>query len=166
MNRMAKICLTAFALLFSVCALAESSNIGVINIQKIMQASPEVKAMREKLENEFKPRQQKLLNLSQEYKANVERLKRDTAIMTKSQKDELERKVVQQKRDLERQGQDYQQDLNMAQNQSMEKFFNKVKKVVNKIAAKKGYAVVLQKDSVPYNSPEVDITASVLDALK
>ena len=166
MKRLLSGLLPVFLLIFATGAMAESANIGVVNIQKIMQAAPEVKVMREKLEKEFKPRQEKLMSMEQELKSDMDKLKRDGSIMSKSQKSTLEKKVMQTKRELERKGQDYQQDLNMAQNQAMEKFFSKVRKAINVVAKDKGYDIVLQSDNVPFNSSKVDITALVLAGLK
>jgi outer membrane protein len=166
MKRMIKGFVPVLMLFFCTSVLAESATIGVVNIQKIMQSAPEVKVVREKLEKEFKPRQENLMGMEQSLKADMDKLKRDASIMSKSQKSTLEQKIMQSKRNLERKGQDYQQDLNMAQNQSMEKVFVKVRKAIDSVAKEKGYDIVLQSDSVPYNSSKVDITDSVLKNLK
>lgn len=146
-------------------AMAADLKLGVIDVRQVVQQAPQVQSIKDKMEKQFKPRQEKLMALQKSLQQNTQKLERDSAVMSSSQKQQLQETIIKQKRDLERQGQDYQQDLNMAQNQEMQKFFAKVNAVVKKIAEKDGYDVVLQKDGVPYANAKVDITKQVIDAL-
>ena len=47
----------------------------------------------------------------------------------------------------------------------MQDFFAKVKVALDKIAQKEHYDIVLQKENVPYSSPNLDITKQLIAAL-
>lgn len=150
----------------STSALANGTNIGVVDLQKVMQTSPQMKAIQEKLESEFKPRRDELVVQEQNMKNDMEKFKRDAAVMSQSQKKELEDKIIAKQQQFERDGQKYQQELSTAHNAAMEEFYNKLKVIISKIAVSDKYDVVLQKDAAPFSSDKLDITDKVLKEIK
>lgn len=165
MKNYMKVVVSALALLFVGSVNAADMKIGVVDYRQILQQSPQIKKIKTKLEKQFKARQQKILAMQQELKSDMEKMSRDTAIMTTSQKSRLQEKIVREKRDIERQGQDFQQDMNTAQNKVMQKFFAGVSDVVEQVAKEGHYDIVLQKEGVPYSAKNIDLTAKVLKAL-
>jgi outer membrane protein len=73
---------------------AENAKIGVVDLQKIMQTSAQMKQIQAKLEKEFKPRRDKLVAMEEGLKKDMESFKRDSAIMSQSQRKDLEKKIV------------------------------------------------------------------------
>lgn len=160
-----KIIFAVLALVTIGSASAADMKIGVVDYRQIVQQSSKIKGIKAKLEKQFKARQQELLAMQQELKSDMEKMSRDTAIMTSSQKARLQEKIVRQKRDIERKGQDFQQDMNLAQNKAMQKFFAGVSDVVEQVAQAGHYDIVLQKEGVPYSAKNIDLTSKVLKAL-
>ena len=165
MKKVTKGFLVAILMVFSFNVMA-AGKIGIVSLQKIMMDSPEAKQISQKLEKQFKPRQEKLMAMQKSINDDMEKLKRDATIMSKSQKSALERKIMQAKRDFERQGQDFQQDLTMAQNQIKEKFMEKVRAAIGQVAQQDGMDLVLPQDVALYNTKGSDITLKVMKALK
>lgn len=155
-----------FSILFVVNAQASELKVGVIDLHKVVSESKEVKEVRQNLETKFKPRQEKLLKMQSAIQENIDKLRRDDAVMTDKQKDELKQKIMQQRSELDKKGASYQEELNTAQNQAMQQFFAKVKKAIEAVANKEKYSLVIQKESAPYVATSLDITDSVLNALK
>lgn len=73
---------------FGASAFADAAKIGVVDLQKIMQTSSQIKEIQKKLEKEFKPRRDKLVAIEASIKADMEKFKRDSAILSASQKKE------------------------------------------------------------------------------
>ena len=146
-------------------AAAEKLKIGVVDIQQILQQAPQVKTINERLEKKYNNRQQEIVKLQEALKKNMEKLERDGAILSVAEKNTLEENIVTQRRDLQRKGQDYQQDLGREQNQEMQQFFALVKAEIDKVAKKEKYDLILQKDGVPYANDDVDVTAQVMKHL-
>ncbi|MGQ3888026.1 OmpH family outer membrane protein [Legionella sp. CNM-1927-20] len=143
-------------------AFADNARIAVVDLQKIMQTSNQMKAIQQKLEKEFKPRRDKLVAMEGDLKKDMEKFKRDSAIMSQSQKKELEKKIVATQQRFEREGQQYQQELSTAHNEAMEDLYTKIRKAISKIAENEKYDLVLQKDAAPFSTSKLDITEQIV----
>ena len=139
--------------------------IGVIDLQRIISETPDAKRTSKELHARFEPRHAKILEIQNVLKADIDKMKRDEAIMVDSEKSKLQQRIVNQQRDLERMQQDFQQDVSLAQRTETDKFLNKVKGIIDTIATKEHYDIVLQKNAVPYASNRIDITQSVIERL-
>ncbi len=154
--------LMAFLLAFSSYAFSDGTKIGVVDLQKIMQTSTQMKGIQEKLEKEFKPRRDKLVAMEEGLKKDMEKFKRDTAIMSPAQRKDLEKKIVATQQQFEREGQQYQQELSTAHNEAMEEFYNKIRAAIAKVAESEKYDLVFQKDAAPFSVDKLDVTAKVM----
>lgn len=151
---------------FSMTAFAETSKIGVVDLQKIMQTSDEMKSIQSKLEQEFKPRRDKLMGMEADLKADMDAFKRDSAVMAQAKRKEMEQKIVAAQQQFEHDGQQYQQELSAAHNQAMEKFYDKIKMAIAKVAKAQKYDLVLQKDAAPFSNDALDVTDKVIEAAR
>jgi outer membrane protein len=140
---------------------ADGTKIGVVDLQKIMQTSSQMKEIQQKLEKEFKPRRDQLVTMEDGLKKDMEKFKRDSVIMSPAQKKEMEKKIITTQQTFERQGQQYQQELSTAHNEAMEELYSKIRVTIADVAAKK-YDLIVQKDAVPYSADALDITDLVL----
>lgn len=140
--------------------------VGVINLADVLKNSPQMKAAADKLRKEFKPRQEKIMAAQKTFEANQAKLKRDAAVMSATDKTALQAKVSDEQRDLQRMQEDYMQDLQAAQQAMMQTVLKKLDGIVQSIAAKNGYDLILQRNSVAFASQRVDITPEVLKSLK
>lgn len=141
---------------------AENPKIGVVDLQKIMQTSTQMKTIQEKLEKQFKPRRDKLIAMEETLKKDMEAFKRDTAVLSQSQRKDLEKKIVTEQQQFERDGQQYQQELSTAHNEAMEEFYNKIRAAIAKVAEADKYELVFQKDAAPFSIDKLDVTAKVM----
>lgn len=152
-------------LLVATALQAKELKVGVVDFNKIFQSSPEVKAIQDKLKGQFTPRQEDFNKRKKSLEADVAKLQRDSAVMKASQKRELEQKIVKEKQELQRLSRDFQQDASLAENQAMQKYFEKVKTKLDELAKKEEYDLILQKNSVPYSSDAIEITDKLLKTL-
>jgi outer membrane protein len=166
MKRLSGLLLASTLAMGSASVFADGTRIGVVDLQKIMQTSTQMKAIQEKLEKEFKPRRDKLIGMEEALKKDMENFKRDTAIMSQSQRKDLEKKIVGEQQQFERDGQQYQQELSTAHNESMEEFYTKIRAAIAKIAEREKYDLILQKDAAPFSVDKLDVTAKVIVEIK
>jgi len=87
----------------SVPAIAEVK-IGVVDYARLIEQSPQAKALQDSLKNEFGPRYQQLLAQDQQLKARADKLQKDGATMSQEQRDKEEKSIRDAARDLERPG--------------------------------------------------------------
>jgi len=166
---MKRVCSLFTVLMFtlvSVNVFADGVKIGVVDLQKIMQASTQMKAIQEKLEKEFKPRRDKLVAMEDGLKKDMEKFKRDASVLSQTQKKDLEKKIVTTQQQFEREGQQYQQELSTAHNEAMEEFYTKIRAAIAKVAAADQYDIVLQKDAAPFSADKLDVTTKVIQEIK
>ncbi len=153
------------AVLLTICgsnAFADWAKIGVVDLQKIMQTSPQMKEIQQKLERDFKPRRDKLVAMEENLKKDMEKFKRDSAVLSQTQKKDLEKKLITLQQTFEREGQQYQQELSTAHNEAMEELYGKIRKAITKVADGEKYDIVFQKDAAPFSLEKLDITDSVM----
>lgn len=144
----------------------EVTKIGVVDLQRIMQTAPQMKSVQEKLEKSFRPRRDQLVKMEESLKNDMQKFKRDSAIMTQEQKRDLEKKIVASQQTFEREGQQYQQELSTAHNEAMEDLYTQIRKAIELVAVADKYDVILQKEAAPYSSQALDMTDKVLEKLK
>lgn len=140
--------------------------VGVIDLAAVLQQSSQAKAAGEQLKGEFKPRQQKVLDAQKQLAQDQGKLKRDGSVMSAADAQALQSKINSEGRDLQQMQDDYMQDLRAAQTQAMQKVLSQVDKIVQKIAAQGHYDLILQKNSVAFNSQRIDITTQVIQEMK
>ena len=158
--------MTWLSLLFSAAVFANDAKIGVVDLQQIMRISDEVKDIQASLEKEFKPRRDKLMGMEADIKSDMDAFKRDSAIMSEAKRKEAEQKIMAAQEMLEREGQQYQQELTNKHNQEMEKFYGKVRDAIQTVANDKKFDLVLQKDAAPFSIDKLDITGDVAKAIE
>lgn len=143
---------------------AAELKIGVVNAPKVLEQAPQAGAARTLLEQEFSPRDQAMQASQKELKKLEERLARDGAIMSESERRKLERDIIARKRDLKRGREEFTEDLNIRRNEAFEQLRRRVFQVIVNIAKAEKYDLILS-DGVVFASDNVDITDSVIQRL-
>lgn len=166
MKRISAVLVALVLSLFGTTVFADWAKIGVVDLQKIMQTSTQMKDIQAKLEKEFKPRRDKLVATETTLKADMEKFKRDSAIMSANQKKDLEKKIVGAQQQFERDGQQYQQELSTAHNEAMEGLYAKVRAAISTVAKNEKYDLIVQKDAAPFSTEALDVTDKVVKAIK
>lgn len=156
----------AAAALFAVSSFAMALNIGVVDMQKVMQNAPQVKAMQNKLKSEFGPQEQKLQALQKQLQADVEKFEKNSSIMKDSDKKALAKKIAAEQKDLQNRQNDFRTKVLTAQNEAMQKIFGQIQKIVNGIASDQKLNLILTKTSTVYSDDDMDVTDQVIKKLK
>lgn len=153
------------SLLLCGAAYADNIKIGIVDLQKILQTSAEARAIEENLITEFQPRRDNIISQENEIKREMERFKRDSSIMSQSERKSLEKRIIQAQRKFEQEGQLYQQEISKAHEIAREKISSKIRKAIAIIAERDKYDVVIQKDATPFSAEKLDITKKVLNEM-
>lgn len=139
--------------------------IGVVDMRQVLQKSPQMVALSNELEKQFKPREAKITAAQTALQADVDKLNKNGSVMSDADKNQLQDKIVTQKATIQTLVGTFQQDLNNAQNQGMQKILEQVAAIVDKISKADGYTVVLPKDVALYFRADQDITDRVSQAV-
>ncbi len=125
-----------------------------------------MEAINQKLSKEFQPREDEIKKLQDNLQKDLEKLERDEAVLSEKEKNDLQDKIMTERRKLQRLSSAFQEEAAVAQNKQMQALFSEIEKVVEKIAAEKELDLVLQSDGIPYYKSELDITKKVVEKLK
>lgn len=155
---------TAICLCLPALALAEVK-VGFVNTVKLMEEAPQAKAAISKMEAEFAPREKELVALQREIKQAEDKLSRDSAVMSDSERGKLERDLVSQKRDFKRSQDEFREDLNIRRNEELSKLQRRLYDAIVDLAKAEKYDLIVS-EGVVYASTSIDITDAVLASLK
>lgn len=146
-------------------AAATELKIGFVNAIKLMETAPQVESANRRLEQEFAPRQRRLVSAQQEIKTIEERLTKNESIMSEAESRKLRRDVREKKRDLRNQEDEFKEDYNLRRNEELEAIQQTIHKVIQTLAEEESYDFILS-EGVVHASSRVDITDQVLKRLK
>ena len=139
--------------------------IGFVNYTRLMQESPQGKAVQDKLRTEFASRQRELNDQQQQLKSKQAQLDRDSATMSADQRTSAQQELQDGQRQLQEKASEYQDDMNTRQNQEMSALQKVLVEQVQAYAQAQGYDLVIS-DGVIYSTSQFDITPGVLAALQ
>jgi outer membrane protein len=140
--------------------------IGVVDPQRLLEESPQGKAMMESMRAEFAPRERTLQAQQQALKAKQDRLQKDGATMTDDQRARAEKELRDGARDFERARGEFQDDITARRNEEISRLQRTLIDEVRTYAKAQNYDVVLSGEAVVYFTPANDITPQILSALQ
>jgi outer membrane protein len=152
-------------LLSGLAVSAAELKIGAVSISKILSQAPQADQANKRLQKEFEPRQKALKDTENSLRAMQQRLDKDGAVMSDSQRRNLERDLRTQTREFQRAMEEFRDDLNIRRNDELGKFQQQVLQVVNSLAKDEGFDLILNEGAVVYASQAIDITDKVLKRL-
>ena len=143
---------------------ADDYKIGVVNAIRILEQSPQAEKMRKQIEKEFAPRDRELVASQKKLKELEDRLQKDAAIMSDSERIKLERDIVNQRRDLKRSQDEFREDLTFRRNEEIAKIQKEIVAAINNVAKESGFDIILS-EGVLFASAKVDISQQIIDHL-
>jgi len=146
-------------------AAAADYKIGVVNAVRVLEAAPQADAARKKLEAEFATRDRELVAAQKSLKGMEDRMVKDGAIMSESERSRLERDIMAKRRELKRDQEEFREDVNFRRNEEFGKIQRDIVEAIREVAKKDNYDLVMG-EGVIYASKAVDITDSIISHLK
>lgn len=145
-------------------AFAQSGEgkIGVVDFQRVIDASDEGKQAQEVVKKKFDELTQQAKQLEEEFKMMKAEYDNQAAVLTleaRSKKlDELERKEVEYKRFV----QDSELEVRKAEQRALQELYNEIKKVVFEYGKQEHYMLILERQSVLYVGESIDLTDEII----
>lgn len=155
----------ALVFLSSTGVFAQEMKIGVVNVPALLQQSPQRQVAMDALQEEFAPRQREIVAKQKEFEDLGEKVQRDVAVMGEVERRNAERDLRELQREVTRLQQEFQEDLNLRQNEELGKLQRLLLKEVQDYAQTAGFDLVVG-DGVLYASSAVNITENVLRAME
>ena len=151
--------------LFSFSQIASAQiKLAVINLQRAVLESAEIKKASAEMEARYKPRQQQMEKLQQDLSALQQQLQMNAGKLTQQAEADLTAQGQKKQRDLQRITEDLQADVERDRNDILTKSAIKMGEVVKKLAEEKGYDVVVDVANAVYFKPAFEITTEAIAA--
>ncbi|MDH3748859.1 MAG: OmpH family outer membrane protein [Gammaproteobacteria bacterium] len=150
---------------FALPATAQELKIGVVNVPLLMDRAPQTKAAMDALQEEFAPRQREFAAKAKELEDFTAKVQKDAAVMGETERRNAEKDLRDLQREVARLQNEFQEDLNLRQNEELGNLQRTLLVEVQKYAQDQGYDLVVG-DGVLFASTAVNITAEVLQAVE
>ena len=142
----------------------EQVRIGVVNIPRLLDESPQATSAMQQLQEEFAPRQQEIVAQQKELREQEERMQRDSAVMSEAERRDAERVLRDGQRELARSQNEYLEDLNLRRNEELARLQKSLLEEVQAYARSANFDLIVSE--VLYASDAIDITPQVLEGLQ
>ncbi|TAN67968.1 MAG: OmpH family outer membrane protein [Methylobacter sp.] len=138
--------------------------IGFVNIPAVLEKAPQAEKAKKRLEQEFSPRDKQLVAQQKEIQSMDERMTKDAAVMGESARVNLEKDILNKKRDAKRAQQEFSEDFNVRRNEELGKLQRRIVEAIREIAKAQNFDLLLT-DGVIYASDKIDVTSQVQQKL-
>ncbi len=153
------------AILINGQALAADSKIGVIDMKKVLSSSTAGKKAQGIIEQKMKSLQSSFKKDENDLIALQKEIEKKSSAWSNSVKQEKATAFQKKRRDLAVKQDNANVELKKLREQHVNPILQKLESVVEKIAAKEGYAVILPRNVVLYSSDSVDISDTIIAEL-
>ena len=145
--------------------MAQAEKIAIVDMAAVFEQLPQREAVAKTLKSEFSDREAQLKKKQDELRTMLEKSQRDAAIMSATQKTDLQRQMESIRADIQLKGKALQEDFRKRSAEEQNKLLVKVQNAINALAKKEQYDLVLPRNAVVYMKPTADISSKVVEAL-
>lgn len=151
--------------LSSVSSLAiAQTKVAIINLQKAVLESNEIKKASAALEAKYRPRQQELEKLQADIEQIQQKLQAGQGKLTPQAEADYQAEGTRKQTSLTRKTEDLQKDVDAERNEILSKSSKQMQEVVAKLAQEKGYDVVVDVSTTVFFKPALEITNDAIAA--
>ena len=144
-------------------AIAQQLRIGYVDMKQVLDNAPQVLAGREKLDLEFRPRNETIEFQERQVQTLEDRLA--LGDLTEDARLRLDRELREMRRNVNRQKEDLRDELSFLRTEEVQKLEDQINIAVQEIARDNGYDLILSSPVI-YADPTLDITQLILDQLR
>ncbi len=138
--------------------------IGFVNIPAVLEKAPQAEKAKKRLEQKFSSRDKQLVAQQKEIQTMEEKMTKDAAIMSDSEKSNLEKDLNNKRRDAKRSQQEFSEDFNASRNEELGKLQRHIIEAIREIAKAQNFDLLLT-EGVIYANDKIDVTAQVQQKL-
>lgn len=150
-------------IILSQAAMAQAK-LAIINLQRAVLESAEIKAASAAMEAKYKPRVSEIEQLNKEISAIASNLQSNAGKLTEQAQADMNQQAQRKQRDVQRRQDDLQADVDRERNEILQRSSAKMSAVVKKLAEAKGLDVVVDAPYAVYFKDSLDITTEAIAA--
>ena len=140
------------------------TKVAVINLQRAVLESNEIKKASTALEAKYKPRQQELEKLQADLERIQQQLQAGQGKLSPQGEADLQAEGTRKQTQLTRKSEDLQKEVDAERNEVLAKSSKQMQDVVTKLATEKGYDIVVDVSNTVFFKPALEITNDAIAA--
>jgi outer membrane protein len=145
---------------------AASGKVGVISIRQAIVGTAEGKVASAELQSQFAPRQNEIENLNKQISDLQQRLQAGAGKLSPEEEARLRQQGQRLAQRLDRMNTEYQEDVNAAQGDVIDRIGRKMVDVLDRYSRENGFVVVLdssaQNTPILFASTQIDVTQDIV----
>jgi outer membrane protein len=149
-------------------AVASGNKVGIVSIQDAIANTNEGKKELDALQAKFAPRQAALQSQNDELENVKKQLQAQSDKLSDEERNSRVRAATEKQKTLQRNAEDFQNEVQTAEQEILNRLGKKMLDVMEKYARENGYAVVMDVSNpqtpVLYANPQTNITKNLIDA--
>ena len=143
-----------------------AQNVAFVNMNNILEDSPQAEEAMRELEKEFSPRDSELVSEREELQRLRDQLEREGDLMTANQRADLERDFTARSREFRRAQESFTEDLNVRRNEELAKLQRLINDAIIELARERNVDLIVTERNVLYASDRIDITDDIIAAMQ
>jgi len=158
---------SAVSLLLPSLASAQAAaglKIGVVNVARLLQESPQAQAAREALEDEFAPRRREIVAMQTALEERSAAMQKDLEVMGAEERENAQRELRNEERAVVRAQNEFREDLDLRNNEAVGTIQQDVIREIQAYGDSAGFDLILA-EGIVYANGRIDITQAILDRL-
>ena len=152
--------LLAFAAPFASTVQAQAiapAKVGIVNAQKAVADTQEIKKAQATLEAKYRPRQQAISQLQNDLQSIQQQL--GSPNLTPDREAQLRQTAADKQKQLQRASEDLQSDVNAERQDILGRAGRQMTEIIHKLAEQRGLDIVVDVTNTLYYKPALDLTA-------
>lgn len=146
------------AWLFCASVAAAQSKVAIINLREALLATADMKKASAGLQAKYRGKQEQLEKAQRELQDLQTQLQNSLGKLSQQGQQDLENRAARKQKDVQRMGEDLQQDVDMERNDILTGAGQRMQMVVKKLADERGIDVVIDVQNAMYWKEAIEIT--------
>ncbi len=156
-------CLAACVAALALPSVAQTK-VGIVNLQKALQDTAEIKAAEADLKAKYGPQQDSLAKLEREVAQLQQEAQANQGKYTEAALNDIVARATVKQRQLQRNGEGLQSAVDRERQDILRRVGQRFQEVVKKVAEEKGLDCIIDSANLLYSKPALDISAEVTAA--
>lgn len=152
-------------LLITLTSAWAQTKIGYVDWEELIESAPQIGVARDRLDAEFRPRNETIEDSEKQLREMEERLIRDAAVMSEEQRQILERSIRTLRRDVQRDKEDLREELDYRLQEERQRVEQEIYEIVRRFAEDSDYDLIIPGPAL-FASDAINLTEQLLERLR
>jgi outer membrane protein len=162
MLRISRLVMIAALTLSTTAAYAEEFKLGFVDMQRALNETDDGKKAKAALKKVFDQKQKELDEEQAALKKDIEDLDKKRTLLPADQVRQKEAELQTRMQKVQQTYLRHQQDLSQREQEATSKIYERMNKIITKIAASENFSMIVDKSALVFAKPHLDLTNEVI----